>query len=210
MQQRRPTRDPQAQPGTLGPRDRARWVGGLTVVLCAAPCSCGELPPPPPEAPAPRLAIDPTAETAAVPRFVFRTVDGTAVSSEALHGRLTVVGLVASYDGPSQSQAVILRALNKDHAPRVNVLLVVLEGEEARPMVEAFAAALGAPFPVALGDADAIAGRAPFPGLHEVPSLVVLDASGRERWRHVGQVSEQDIDGVLRELEQRGAGGAGR
>jgi hypothetical protein len=210
MQQRRPTRDPQAQPGALGPRRRARRVGGLAVLLCAAPCGCGDVPPPPPEAPTARHAIAPPAESAAAPRFVFRTLDGTAVSSEALHGRLTVVGLVTSYDSPSQSQAVILRALHKDHAPRVNVLLVVLEGEEARPMVEAFAAALAAPFPIALGDADAIAGRAPFPGLHQVPSLVVLDASGRERWRHVGQVSEQDIDGVLRGLEPHGAAGAGR
>jgi hypothetical protein len=133
--------------------------------------------------------------------FAFPTLDGTVVSSASLRGRLTVIGLVTSYDDPSQTQALILRALARDHAPRINVLLVMLEPDEARPVIDAFVHALDAPFPVVLGDADAMAGRRPFPGLREVPSVVVLDAEGRERWRHVGQVDEQGIDRVLREIE---------
>jgi hypothetical protein len=164
----------------------------------------------PAEAPAAPVLAAPAAEPGPVRSFSFPTLDGTVVSSESLRGRLTVIGLLASYDDPSQSQALILRALARDHAPRVNVLLVMLEREEARPMIEAFAHALAAPFPVVLGDADAMAGRAPFPGLREIPSLVVLDAAGRELWRHVGQLDEQRLDGVLRDLESRGAGTGSR
>jgi hypothetical protein len=173
--------------------------------VCCAACG-GSSSPEPAEAPSAPLAAPPVVEPGAVRRFAFPTLDGTVVSSESLRGRLTVIGLLASYDPPSQAQALILRALARDHAPRVNVLVVMLEPEEARPMIDAFVHALDAPFPAVLGDAEAIAGRAPFPGLHEVPSLVVLDAEGRELWRHAGQLDEQQLDAVLRELESRAAG----
>jgi hypothetical protein len=179
------------------------------VALCLTACAGGspEVPPQTPPASAPPSAA---AEPGPIRRFAFPTLDGTIVSSESLRGRLTVIGLLASYDAPSQAQALMLRALARDHAPRLNVLLVMLETEQARPMIDAFAHALAAPFPVVLGDADALAGRAPFPGLREVPSLVVLDADGHELWRHVGQLDEQNIDTVLRDLERRRSGAGSR
>jgi hypothetical protein len=199
-----------ARPHT-GDRAACRAQSGRLALaaLCLAACggSASEAQPPPPLASAQAPSSE---QLGPIRSFAFPTLDGTVVSSGSLRGRLTVIGLVASYDAPSQSQALFLRALARDHAPRINVLLVMLETEEARPMIDAFEHALAAPFPVVLGDADAMAGRAPFPGLREVPSLIVLDADGHELWRHVGQLDQQQLDDLLRDLESRRPGSGPR
>jgi len=167
----------------------------------ASACSAEAPGPVPPESPSAEVRTEPGPAV----RFSFTAVGGQPVSSESLRGRLTVVGLVTSYDPPSQSQALFLRSLARRHVPRLNVVLVVLEPEQNRPLVQAFADALDAPFAVVMADADTIAGRGAFGPMREVPSILVLDAESRERWRHVGQVEEQELERILRALEKGGA-----
>ena len=120
-----------------------------------------------------------------------------------MSGRISVIGFVATYDAASQAQARFLTALLKRHVPRINVAILVLEPPENRPMVEAFVGALRLPYPAALADAATIAGHGPFAGLHHVPSVVILDREGRERWRHLGLIQENDMDAAVREVEIR-------
>jgi hypothetical protein len=58
---------------------------------------------------------------------------------------------------------------------------------------------------VALADAATIAGEGPFSGLHHVPSVVILDAEGREAFRHVGLITQEALEEVLRGIEREGA-----
>ncbi|WP_437303961.1 TlpA family protein disulfide reductase [Sorangium sp. So ce388] len=137
--------------------------------------------------------------------FSYETLDGRELSTASLAGRLSVIGFVATYDVASQAEARFLAGLFRDHTPRINAALLVLEASENRPLVEAFVAALKLPYPVALADAPTIAGEGPFAGLHHVPSVVILDAEGREAFRHVGLVTQEALDEVLRRIERENA-----
>jgi hypothetical protein len=134
--------------------------------------------------------------------FSYEALDGKPLSTETVAGRVTLIGFIATYDNFSQAEARFLLNLGRRHTPRINVAFVVLEAKENRPLVEAFVAALGITDPVALADADTIAGQGPFVGLHHVPSVVILDRRGREAWRHIGMVEEPEIERALRAVEQ--------
>jgi hypothetical protein len=114
---------------------------------------------------------------------------------------VSVIGFLTTYDVYSQAEARYLATLERRHTPRVNVAALMLEAPENRPLVEAFVASLGLGFPVAIADAATIAGDGPFPGLHHVPSVVVIDRAGREAWRHVGFVNEAALDAAVRAVE---------
>ncbi|WP_437631257.1 TlpA family protein disulfide reductase [Sorangium sp. So ce854] len=137
--------------------------------------------------------------------FSYETLDGRELSTASLAGRFSVIGFVATYDMASQAEARFLAGLFRDHTPRINAALLVLEASENRPLIEAFVATLKLPYPVALADAPTIAGEGPFAGLHHVPSVVILDPEGREAFRHVGLITQEALEEVLRRLEREGA-----
>ncbi|KYF75226.1 cytochrome C biogenesis protein [Sorangium cellulosum] len=176
---------------------------GLPLLLLAIGCAgSGDAVREPPAGP------PATAEVPArgpVRTFSYETLDGRALSTASLAGRFSVIGFVATYDVASQAEARFLAGLFRDHTPRVNAALLVLEASENRPLVEAFVAALKLPYPVALADAPTIAGEGPFAGLHHVPSVVILDPEGREAFRHVGLITQETLEEVLRRLEREGA-----
>jgi hypothetical protein len=167
----------------------------IGAVLALALLSCSGDPRPP--------AIElPRASAVGPPlRFAYQAIDGRPVSTEELFNRVSVIGFLTTYDVHSQAEARLLAAIARHHTPRINVVALVLEAPENRPLVEAFAASLGLGYPVALADAATIAGEGPFAGLHHVPSVVVLDRAGREAWRHVGFVSEAALEAAIRAVE---------
>ncbi len=137
--------------------------------------------------------------------FSYETLDGGELSTASLARRFSVIAFVATYDVASQVEARFLAGLFRDHTPRINAALLVLEAPENRPLVEAFVATLKLPYPVALADAPTIAGEGPFAGLHHVPSVVILDPEGREAFRHVGLITQEALEEVLRGLEREDA-----
>jgi hypothetical protein len=131
---------------------------------------------------------------------VFATVKGGRVSERFFRGRMTVIALVATYDTASHAQALFLKALVKHYTPRINAMLLVLEPPHHKTLVEAYAESLELRFPVAMADAATVAGDGPFPGLHHVPSVVILDREGREVWRKIGLVDEPQMAHALDSL----------
>ena len=136
-------------------------------------------------------------------RFVFETLEGKALTSESLRGRITVIAFLATYDLHSQAEARFLSSITRRHTPRLNGVGLILEAAENRPMAEAFTAAIKLPYPVALADEATIAGEGAFPGLHAVPSVVILDREGREAYRHVGLIEEAALEEAIRAVERR-------
>jgi hypothetical protein len=116
---------------------------------------------------------------------------------------MTLVVLVATYDTASQAQVRMLETVYKRYTPRLNALVVALEPPHHHALVEAFAQSLGLTMPVALADEATIAGKGPFDGLQHVPSLVLLDRKGRERWRHLGVVRASALMAVVRRYDER-------
>lgn len=153
---------------------------------------------------APRAAVTPAAAATRGPplRFAYEGLDGHPVSSDALANRVSVIGLLTTYDVHSQVEARFLAAMLQRHTPRINVAVLMLEAPENKPLVEAFARSLGLPYPVGMADPATIAGDGPFAGLHDVPSVVILDQQGREAYRHAGLLDEATLEAALRAVEK--------
>jgi hypothetical protein len=134
--------------------------------------------------------------------FSYEALDGKPLSSDTVAGRITVIGFITTYDMASQAEVRFLLGLGRHHTPRLNVAFIVLESRDNRPLVDAFVAALGIPYPVALADPETISGHGSFAGLHHVPSVIILDQQGREAWRHIGLADEAKIEQAVRAVEQ--------
>jgi len=155
--------------------------------------------------PEPVFGVASEAPSSSGPRrdFSFVTLDGSIVSDESYAGRMTVVAMVATYDTASQAEARFVNQLYVTHTPRINALLLVLEPAQNAPLVEAFAQSLELRYDVALADPATIAGEGPFPGLHHVPSVVLLDREGREVWRNLGVANDKTIGAAIDEHDPR-------
>ena len=127
-------------------------------------------------------------------RFAYTAIDGRQVATPSLAGRVSVLGFFASFDLPSQLEARVLSSLERHHAPRINIAVLMVEARENQPLVEVFARSVGLTCPIAIVSEASIAGRAVFAGIQGVPSVVILDRHGRASWHHTGFVSERALD----------------
>jgi hypothetical protein len=129
--------------------------------------------------------------------YSFDSLDGRPLTSAAMRGKLTVVAFVTTYDLESQAQVDYLATMAKHDGDRVNYAVVALEPAENRELVEAFRRFVADKFGVALltavGDAATIAGAGPFGDVHVVPTVVVLDRSGKVGWRKTGLSKSDEI-----------------
>ena len=138
--------------------------------------------------------------------FSFDSLDARPVSSEASRGKLTVVAFVATWDMLSQAQADFLSAMIKTDGDKNVYYVVALDDRNNRELVEAFATTLHLECPIALGDADTVAGRGPF-GEVAVPTVVLLDPEGREAWRKIGLAKSDELRQVMASIERANAFG---
>lgn len=173
---------------------------GHFLLLLASLVACT---PEPVVAETPPLAVTAAAPTGPVRSFAFRTIAGSAVTSEGYKGRMTLVGFAATYDMGSHAQARFINEVVFKHTPRINALLLVLEPPNHRPLVEAFASSLDLRYDVVHADEATTAGNGPFKGLHHVPSVVLLDRDGREVWRNLGLITADKLSEAIAKHDPR-------
>jgi cytochrome c biogenesis protein CcmG/thiol:disulfide interchange protein DsbE len=117
--------------------------------------------------------------------------DRAGLNSADLKGRASVVNVFASWCVPCRAEHPSLAELAQEHGVPVIGLNWKDKPEDAR----AFLNELGDPYERIGSDPS---GRAGIDwGVYGVPETYVLDAQGRIRYRHVGPLSEEDIDGVI-------------
>lgn len=164
----------------------ASWLGALT--------ACGGA----------EVRHDDALVQGGMPAYDYVAIDGRRFSSEANHGKVVVVAIIATYDLASQ---VVMRELT-DAAARerrpVAAAAIVLEPPKNAPLAEAFAATLELPFPVIMADQATLEARGPFGKVDMVPTTIVLNGEGREVWRKEGAVSARQISsGIARARSAR-------
>jgi hypothetical protein len=137
--------------------------------------------------------------------FDLVALGGERITSEGTRGRSTLVVVITTYDIPSQYVAREAATVMRSHRPRINAFAVVLEPPRNAPLVEAFGALLGLPYPLVLGDEHLRSDDGPLGGIAGVPTLIVLDRMGREVWRRAGAASARDMEHALSTAES-GAG----
>jgi hypothetical protein len=174
-------------------REMAR-AGLLTLVIWAA-SACRHVPdeaPPPKSAPA----------ASAVIRFSYGTTQGGELGNAQTYGRSTVLLFATTFDLASQVQAERLNELLHHYRPRVNVGAVMLEPPKNALLADTFRTSLHLDYPVALADEETRRGEGPFGRTDRVPTVVVLDASGRQVFRKSGVVPIREIEQVLRRTQR--------
>jgi hypothetical protein len=121
--------------------------------------------------------------------YEFDSLDERAVSSEAMHGRPTVLTFVQLGSALSQAQVEYIVAMAKNDADRTNYALVALEPRSNRELLELYVKTLEVPFPAAFADEATLNGAGAFGDWHGVPTTIVLDRVGRVLWRADGRVA---------------------
>jgi len=136
-----------------------------------------------------------------VQRFDFGTTEGEELSSQTTHGRVTVLVLVTTFDLASQVAAKRLNQVLHAHRPRINAAAVVLEAAKYAPLADAFRSVLELTYPVALADMDTVQRDSTFGEVVSVPTLLVLDAEGREVTRKSGNFTVSELEAWLARAE---------
>jgi hypothetical protein len=154
--------------------------------------------------PAP-ITADAEDPSAAPIDFAYGTTDGRELSSATTRGRATAILFVTTYDVASQLVAQRLEAVIHAQVPRVNAGAVVLEAPKYAELAAAYRATLTLTYPVAMADSLTMTGGGPFGTIGQVPTLVVLDRSGREVWRAAGVPDTREIERALALGSRRGS-----
>jgi hypothetical protein len=134
--------------------------------------------------------------------FAYGTTQGDQFASATTRGRVTAVLFVTTFDAASTVMARRLNEAMRSHGRRFNAGAVVLEAPSAAPLADVFRQSLGLIYPVAMSDGADGNGDGPFGAIARVPTLVLLDRSGRERFRRSGVLSSRELDQALTQAEQ--------
>jgi hypothetical protein len=137
-----------------------------------------------------------------VQRYVFGTTDGQELSAESMHGRVTVLLFVTTFDLASQVAAKQLNQVFHSHRPRINAGAVVVEAAKYAPLADVFRSTLELAYPVAIADLDLLQQNSTLGEVRSVPTVLVLDAAGREVLRKTGNFSPDDLNGWLARAER--------
>ena len=135
--------------------------------------------------------------------FSYKAIDGGMLSSQALVGRVSILGVLATYDVPSQMEARVLASVSRHHTPAINLAVLMRESPENKPLVDVFARSVGLACPIAIVEASNFTDESPLLGLRGIPSVLVLDRDGHEIWRHEGFINEHALETVLAAVEAK-------
>jgi hypothetical protein len=135
--------------------------------------------------------------------FNYTSLDDRPVSSATLRGKPSVIAFVSSDELASQAEAGFLAAMAKNDGDKVNYVLISVETDDRRELVEGFRAFFekryGVSLRTAMGDKDLLLGLGPFGDVRRL-TVVVLDPKGKVVWQRTGITKAEDLRGVLRRL----------
>lgn len=150
-----------------------------------------------------RVAVPPEEESSdsdtrgQVQRYVFGTTEGEELSAEGMRGRVTALLFVTTFDLASQLGAKQLNKALHTHRPRINAGAVVLEAPKYAPLADVFRTSLKLSYPVAIADLDMLVRNSTLGEVRSVPTLIILDAQGREVLRQYGAFSDEELEAWL-------------
>src|SRR5258708_31047990 len=137
-------------PGSIPTPTHKLAIVALVVALPLVGCTRKPVPrDPAAETPA---ASTPVVDPGKVVSFAFLDLDGKEVSTASVAGRTTIILFATTYDPFALAEAHFIADIEHRHAPRINAVMIDLEREENRPLVQAFADALNHPFPICMAD----------------------------------------------------------
>ncbi len=120
--------------------------------------------------------------------------DGPGLTSTSLKGRLTLINFFASWCVPCRAEHPILLDLARDHRIELDGIAYKNKPDDA----STFLGELGNPFAKVALDQS---GRTAIDfGVYGVPESYVVDKEGRIRFRQVGPITQDVVEGQLKPL----------
>ena len=117
-----------------------------------------------------------------VPAFTASDLDGRAVSTAALRGKVVIVNFWATWCPPCREEIPDLIALQNKYKDRVQVIGIAQDSGSVED-VRAFALKNGMNYPTVLSTPEI---EKIFPGVSALPTTFILDREGRLAQKHVG------------------------
>ena len=123
------------------------------------------------------------------PNFTLKTADGRTISLDSYRGKVVVLNFWATWCPPCRLETPdLIASYGKLHAPDVAFLSV--DSTEKAPIIRAFAAAKGLPYPVGV-DADQAVEKAY--DVLGIPTTFVIDTKGIIRARNLDVVTPKQL-----------------
>lgn len=129
----------------------------------------------------------------AAPEYQYDSLDARPVSSAAFRGKPVVLSFITTWDLSSQAEVAFLVKMAEHDGQSVNYAVVALQEPDARELVEQYTRVMKVTFPVAMADVATMGGGGAFGDVRNVPTTIVLDASGRVVFRAPGVVRSDEL-----------------
>lgn len=164
-----------------------RWIGPLIVVLVVALLGYGLLN----EDSTPKSPL----EGKAAPEFTLKSMDGETYQLASLKGKPVVINFWASWCLPCRVEAPVFRNLIDKSGDQVHYLGISFNDNEknAREFLKEFDLNI----PTLLDPQSKVAIDY---GIGQIPVTLVLDQDGKIVYRHLGEVDQPTMQGVLNKL----------
>jgi thiol-disulfide isomerase/thioredoxin len=175
-------------------------VLGLAATVSLPACKRAGVTTPPSPSASSESATTPTASTVVLPvisvapAWQLTTLDGKAISSEQLKGKVVVVDFWATWCGPCVHEIPGYIALQKKYAEQGLVIVGVSVDQQGAGVVTKFNSDKGVNYPVALATPEIIAA---FGGIEGIPTTFLIDREGRLRHHKVGAMATADYEALI-------------
>jgi thiol-disulfide isomerase/thioredoxin len=150
----------------------------------------------PPPASAERMTLRFFRNAATVPDFSMRDLDGRAITSASLRGKVALINFWATWCGPCRAEIPDLVALQDKYRDQLQVI-GISEDEVGPDIVRRFAVSHNVNYPIVMVTPEL---EKVFPGVHALPTSFLLDREGRLVQKHVGLLTAATTEAETRSL----------
>jgi thiol-disulfide isomerase/thioredoxin len=133
---------------------------------------------------------------ATAPPFTLRDLDGRALSSASLRGKVVILNFWATWCGPCRAEIPDLVALQEKYRDQV-VVIGISEDESGPEVVRQFADKFKVNYPVVMKTPEL---AKMFPGISALPTSFILDRESRIVQKHVGMLTARTTEYEMRAL----------
>lgn len=131
------------------------------------------------------------------PAFDVTTLGGTPLSDRTLRGRVVLVNFWATWCLPCRVEMPLLQAMSQRHYGRGLTVVGLSVDRTAPETVQKFLTERGITYPVAIVGRDV---ETAFGGVQGYPTSVLLDRTGRVRYKVLGPLGMASLEPAVRRL----------
>jgi thiol-disulfide isomerase/thioredoxin len=131
-----------------------------------------------------------------VPAFTMHDLDGTAISSDSLRGKVTIVNFWATWCPPCRAEIPDLIALQNKYHDQLQII-GVSQDETGPDVVRQFATEQGMNYPIVMSTPEL---ERIFTGIYALPTSFIIDRNVQIVQKHVGMLNAATTEGETRLL----------